>query len=1636
MAYSVQSYRFHSRVLNDLTDLTGKHDNLTLTSTGIIYADSTCQNPLDQPISLELSVINDLRVLVPQEITVLDADGYEIYKSSPVLIEDSNVADDGDTSILWDDVQNKPDFPSLYLGIGANAVSATKLVTARTINGASFNGTDNITFNTDAVAEGTTNKYYTDARVKLYGDTVYPQLSVQYTNPTWLAGIDATTIKTGTIDLARLPALPSANTIVCTTIPAMSAGDQLLVSKGTVVIESTTGNTYRYSGTGSVVENASYIQQSDMTPDWAVITNKPTNVSTWTNDAGYLTAASSLAWGKLTGVPATFTPSAHTHLWADLTDKPSTFAPSAHVHVIADTTGLQAALDSKQPTGAYLLLTSPLTGYAVGSNAALAATDTVLGAFNKIQAQLNAKQATGAYLTGNQTVTLSGEASGSGATAITVTLNNASVIGKVLTGLTIPASSAVVATDSILSAFGKVQAHLNAVDSNWANYAAVGHTHTFASLTSKPTTLAGYGITNAVSNSGNNLFQVMDYLGNTANDWVWFGYNGIHTNSSRYAGFMASKAGDVIVSARYNQSGYLNAEDSSNVTDNVASWNIDKFHVYKNLTVAGTITEGGTLLSAKYSLASHTHTFASLTSKPTTLSGYGITDALSSSYVPTWASITGKPTTLAGYGITDAVSSSDSRLTNTRTPTNNDWYVYGDNGTGSRSLTDFNAIVKSGFGSGPSATGSPTTGWYHIITNKYHGDTTGWLFQIAAGFGTTASPAAAEGYYVRIKEGTSAPTAWRKLWHDGNLTKASIGLGSVENTALSTWAGSSNITTIGTLSSGTVPWARISGPPSVVAGTGLLGTGQLTSNVTLSVVYGTAAGTACVGNDARLSDSRSPTAHNHDFSNVTGRTVDVTDITARTESGWYNHQPTTRAYGWPEDSSWWHMMSSTHTNTSNYYALQIAANFYAQDFRIRSTNGSGTTAWSKIWTNSDFSGTQITNWGTAYGWGNHASAGYATAASLANFVPVTGTVNLADGVVADNRWRQIASIAIDGYYNTHVIRYGADSYGPQWGACVEISVTCNRAGGTDAARCSATGMLNAAELFWFVDTTNHVVRLWIYRGGGNSFQNYVGTTIQSRTPGNITYYTGASVASCSDGAVVIPRLTSDSNNAFTTTGDFVASGRLTSQYSNAGYPGIIGSWPADYRWGLEGTGTSTRGIVKLVQTNASLATASLTSLLTAGGLATGYWTSTTALDLNYNGIYGSGTTPSDYNFSFLTMKDNTYTYLNAKTALVFQTNTGVAGSRVDRLTITGTSATFTVPITGTTATMGVAKTGTSTAYSGGAEFSNSAMFGTANYAFMQFSDGSTNINTAAGKVINFCNGNGPSILTIGATSITANQALTGTTATFSGNISVTHNAETAISVTTSNPVYSRAFTAVNSGVAVGGHYASLIGVALSNYNSGYVRFNYAGSGLSSNAMSIGLYGADNLVTVSPDTVKFNTTVDFNTQAVKFGEGFGNIKWGTNGLVGVSTTSGGANAFRAGNGYWSFSPDTYAMLRTYATTTVAIAGGLEVTGPTYISNYLRLANGPIIAPISVAASTYNLAQPSAAGQMVIVSNTNGGPATTVTLTSTNASFMGRTESGALFYAATTLTHRCCPIVLIATSSQNWEVMNTFGCVSAA
>jgi hypothetical protein len=128
--------------------------------------------------------------------------------------------------------------------------------------------------------------------------------------------------------------------------------------------------------------------------------------------------------------------------------------------------------------------------------------------------------------------------------------------------------------------------------------AASSHTHAFSALTSKPTTLAGYGITDAAASSHN---HTLDSLSNV-------------TVSSNSAGEL--------------------------------------------LTWSGSAWINETLAEAGISAVGHAHAFSEITSKPTTLSGYGITDAAASSHTHAFSAITSKPTTLSGYGITDAAASS------------------------------------------------------------------------------------------------------------------------------------------------------------------------------------------------------------------------------------------------------------------------------------------------------------------------------------------------------------------------------------------------------------------------------------------------------------------------------------------------------------------------------------------------------------------------------------------------------------------------------------------------------------------------------------------------------------------------------------------------------------------------------------------------------------------------------------------------------------------------------------------------------------------------------------------------------------------------------------------------------------------
>jgi hypothetical protein len=106
-----------------------------------------------------------------------------------------------------------------------------------------------------------------------------------------------------------------------------------------------------------------------------------------------------------------------------------------------------------------------------------------------------AYQVAGNYLTG-----LSGEATASGPGVGSVVLNNASVVGKILTGLSVSGGT-ITDTDSILTAFGKLQNQINGI------VTGLDYQGTWNANTNTPFLSSSVGI--------NGYYYVVDVAGNT-----------------------------------------------------------------------------------------------------------------------------------------------------------------------------------------------------------------------------------------------------------------------------------------------------------------------------------------------------------------------------------------------------------------------------------------------------------------------------------------------------------------------------------------------------------------------------------------------------------------------------------------------------------------------------------------------------------------------------------------------------------------------------------------------------------------------------------------------------------------------------------------------------------------------------------------------------------------------------------------------------------------------------------------------------------------------------------------------------------------------------------------------------------------
>jgi type IV secretory pathway TrbF-like protein len=213
-------------------------------------------------------------------------------------------------------------------------------------------------------------------------------------------------------------------------------------------------------------------------------------------------------------------------------------------------------------------------------------------------------QPAGSYLTANQTLTISGDASGSGTTALTLTLAASGVTAGTYN------NSATALTPFTVDAKGRIT----------ATSGAMTITPAWASITGKPTTLAGYGITDAQALDAD-LTAIAALVGTS--------------------GFLKKTAANTW---SLDTSTYLTANQSITISGDV--------------TGSGTTSIALTLANSGATAGTYNNLATSLT--PFTVDAKGRITATGSAVTitPAWSSITGKPTTLSGYGITDAVSSS------------------------------------------------------------------------------------------------------------------------------------------------------------------------------------------------------------------------------------------------------------------------------------------------------------------------------------------------------------------------------------------------------------------------------------------------------------------------------------------------------------------------------------------------------------------------------------------------------------------------------------------------------------------------------------------------------------------------------------------------------------------------------------------------------------------------------------------------------------------------------------------------------------------------------------------------------------------------------------------------------------------
>lgn len=364
---------------------------------------------------------------------------------------------------------------------------------------------------------------------------------------------------------------------------------------------------------------------------------------------------------------------------------------------------------------------------------------------------------TNTYLTGNQSITLSGDATGSGATSISVTLANSGVTAGNYTKVAVDSKGRVTSgsNPTTLSGYGITDASLNT------------HTHTFAELTNKPTTLAEYGITDAATSTHTHTFAVITSKPTTVSGYgitdavttaqigVVNGVAGLDGTGkvpssqlpsfvddvleySTLSGFPATGSTGIIYVDqstskiyRWSGSAYIEISPTAGNSDTATKLSTARtisltsdvtgsvsFDGSANVSITTTLSNSGVTAGTYKSVTVNAKGRVTAGTNPTTLVDFGITDAYTKTEVDSlvasggadWANITSIPTTLTGYGILTETTSLIQSEISSALPSASVSYA---NTAGDASTADYIAVTDNTAGVGS---------LYPLLTNANSGD--------------------------------------------------------------------------------------------------------------------------------------------------------------------------------------------------------------------------------------------------------------------------------------------------------------------------------------------------------------------------------------------------------------------------------------------------------------------------------------------------------------------------------------------------------------------------------------------------------------------------------------------------------------------------------------------------------------------------------------------------------------------------------------------------------------------------------------------------------------------------------------------------------------------------------------------------